>query len=265
MKEDFAMFMTRFTRLETGMRLGLSLALTVLAVETHAQGPAAAGAGGQDKIAALKESIAQNQAALKTYKWTEATEISLKGEVKKKQQKECRYGPDGKVQKTAIAGADQAPKEEKDSGRGGRRGGGAVKKAIVENKVDDMKEYMEKAAALVQEYVPPDPQKIQAAAAAGKISTQAASGQGGVSTLTIKDYVKAGDQLVLGFDPVAKKLRSYKVQSYVEKPKDDAVTLAVTFASLADGTNYPQQTVLDVAAKKINVKVVNSGYAKAGQ
>jgi hypothetical protein len=258
------MFMTRFTRLETGMLLGLSLALTLLAVETRAQGPAAAGAGSQEKIAALKESIAQNQAALKTYKWTEATEISLKGEVKKKEQKECHYGPDGKVQKTAIAGADQAPKEEKDSGRGGRRGGGVVKKAIVENKVDDMKEYMEKAAALVQEYVPPDPQKIQAAAAAGKISTQAASGQG-VSTLTIKDYVKAGDQLVLGFDPVAKKLRSYKVQSYVEKPKDDAVTLAVTFASLPDGTNYPQQTLLDVAAKKINVKVVNSGYAKAGQ
>src|SRR5262245_59794538 len=258
------MFMTKVTRLETGIRLGLVLALIVLAVETQAQGPAAGNADTQDKIAALKESIAQNQAALKTYKWTEATEISLKGEVKKKEQKECHYGPDGKVQKTTIGGGDQpAAKEEKDSGRGGRRGG-VVKKAIVENKVEDMKEYMEKAAALVHEYVPPDPQKIQAAAAAGKISTQPASGQG-VSTLTIQDYVKAGDKLILGFDPVAKKLRSYQIQSYVEKPKDDAVTLAVTFASLPDGTNYPQQTVLDVAAKKINVKIVNSGYAKAGQ
>jgi hypothetical protein len=257
------MFATKTTRMEVCVRLVLVLALIILAVETRAQSPAIANAGSQDKVAALKESIAQNQAALKTYKWTEATEISLKGEVKKSEQKECRYGPDGKVQKTVIAGGDQASKEEKDSGRGGRRGG-LVKKAIVENKVDDMKDYMEKAAALVHEYVPPDPQKIQAAAAAGKISTQPASGQG-VSTLTIKDYVKTGDKLILGFDPVAKKLRSYQVQSYVEKPKDDAVTLAVTFASLADGTNYPQQTVLDVAAKKINVKIVNSGYAKAGQ
>ena len=57
--------------------------------------------------------------------------------------------------------------------------------------------------------------------AAGKISTQPASGQG-VTTLTITDYVKPGDKLILGFDPVAKKLRSYQVQSYVEKPKDDA-------------------------------------------
>src|SRR5262245_44578248 len=255
------MFMTKVTRLETGIRLGLVLALIVLAVETQAQGPAAGNADTQARIAALKEAIAQNQAALKTYKWTEATEISLKGEVKKKEQKQCQYGPDGKVQKTLIGGGDQAAKEEKDSGRGGRRGGGVVKKAIVENKVDDLKDYMEKAAALVHEYVPPDPQKIQAAMAAGKISAQPASGQG-VSTLTITDYAKAGDKLILGFDPVAKKLRSYQVQSYVEKPKDDAVTLAVTFASLADGTNYPQQTVLDVAKKNVNVKIVNSGYAK---
>ena len=255
--------MTKTTSLEVGVRLSLILVLVFLAVETRAQSPAAANAGSQDRIAALKESIAQNQAALKTYKWTEATEISLKGEVKKTEQKQCQYGPDGKVQKTAVAGGNPAPKEEKDSGRGGRRGG-VVKKAIVENKVEDMKEYMEKAAALIQEYVPPDPQKIQAAAAAGKISTQPASGQG-VSTLTIKDYAKAGDKLVLGFDPVAKKLRSYQVQSYVEKPKDDAVNLTVTFASLPDGTNYPQQTVLDVAAKKLTVKTVNSGYAKVAQ
>jgi len=259
------MLASKITRLEKGIRVGIILTLGFLAGETRAQSPAPANAGSQEKIAALKESIAQNQAALKTYKWTETTEISLKGEVKKKEQKLCQYGPDGKVQKTPVAGGDQAAKEEeKDSGRGGRRGGGVVKKAIVENKVDDLKDYMEKAAALVHEYVPPDPQKIQAAMAAGKISTQPASGQG-VSTMTITDYVKPGDKLILGFDPVAKKLRSYQVQSYVEKPKDDAVKLAVTFASLADGTNYPQQTVLDVAAKKVNVKIVNSGHAKAGQ
>jgi hypothetical protein len=36
----------------------------------------------------------------------------------------------------------------------------------------------------------------------------------------------------------------------------------VQFDKLPDGTSYPQQTVLDVAAKKIQVKVTNSGYAK---
>jgi hypothetical protein len=59
-------------------------------------------------------------------------------------------------------------------------------------------------------------------------------------------------------------MRSLQVGSYVEKPKDDDVTLNVTFANLADGTSYPQKSVLDVAAKKIQVTVTNSGYKKAG-
>jgi len=246
----------------TGMKLKIRIGLLLLSLAPLAI--VAAQKPDPERIAALKQSIAENQAALKTYKWTEATEISLKGEVKKREQKECRYGPDGKVQKTPIGGGDAAEKKEEKGGGGRRGGGGAVKKVVVKNKVEDMKEYMEKAAALVHEYVPPDPEKIQAAAAAGNITTTPGA-QGGVAAITIKDYVKKGDSLALGFDPTAKKLRSYKVQSYVEDPKDDAVSLAVTFASLPDGTNYPQQTVLDVTAKKVLVKITNSGYAKAAE
>src|ERR1700751_6149147 len=71
-----------------------------------AQGPDNAAAK-QEKIAALKQSLADNQAALKQYTWTETTQISLKGEGKKQEQKQCQYGPDGKVQKTPIQGANQ--------------------------------------------------------------------------------------------------------------------------------------------------------------
>jgi len=42
------------------------------------------------------------------------------------------------------------------------------------------------------------------------------------------------------------------------------VKLNVTFATLQDGTSYPAQIVLDVAAKQIQVKVSNAGYKKAG-
>ena len=255
------MIITRNVR-STGVWLVAVVVLMSWVVSIAAQAPGQANAADrQQRIAALRETLAQNQAALKTYTWTEATEISLNGEVKKQEQKQCRYGADGKVQKTVMGGGNQ-PQQKQQEQAGGRRGGGRIKQAIVENKVEDMKEYMEKAAALVHEYVPPDGQKIQAALAAGKVSTQPAGAQG-LTTITISDYVKAGDKLILGFDPTAKKLRSYQVQSYVEKPKDDAVSLAVTFASLPDGTNYPQQTALDVAAKKIKVKITNSGYAKA--
>lgn len=211
----------------------------------------------QARTAAIKESLAQNKAALKQYSWIETTQVSMKGEVKKEEQKQCYYGADGKVEKTPLPGAE--PQQQRQPQGGGRRGG-RVKKAVVENKIEDLKEYLEKVAALVKDYVPPEPQNIQAAEAAGNVSVQ--PGAQGVVVLTIKNYLKMGDSLSLGFDTAAKKMNSYNVNSYVEKPKDDVVTLVVTFGRLDDGTSYPQQVVLDAKAKNLQVKITNSGYKK---
>jgi hypothetical protein len=232
--------------------------LTFLApLPVPAQNEAGAGSARQQKIAALKQSIAQNQAALKQYSWTETTQVSLKGEVKKTEQKECHYGPDGKVQKTPLG--NQAPAQQPQAG-GGR--GGRLKKQIVEKKVDEMKDYMERVGALVHEYVPPDPQKIQTAVAAGNVAVQ--PGSSGVAVLSFKNYLKQGDSLAIGFDAASKKITSYDVQSYLDDPQKDVVTLAVTFDSLPDGTNYPAKTLLNAKAKQIEVQVTNANYKKAG-
>ena len=210
----------------------------------------------QDRAAALKASLAENQAALRTYAWVETTQISLDGEVKKTEQKQCYYGADGKVQKTPVPGAAAAPAPDRggDSRRGGR-----LKQTIVENKVEDMKEYIAKVVALVHEYVPPDAKKIQAAQGAGSVTAPS-----GTQPLTVKNYLKTGDLVSIGFNADTKKLTSYTVSSYVEKPKEDDVALAVTFGALQDGTRYPQQVVLDIKAKKMQIKITNSGHKKAG-
>ncbi len=234
------------------MTTRIALLLPILVVSaTSAQAP-------EDRSAAIKEALAKNQAALRQYTWIETTTISLKGEVKKKEQKQCSYGPDGKVQKVPIPG-QSAPQQAQQEGGGGGRRGGRLKKAVVENKVEDLKDYMEQAAALVHQYVPPDAQKIQAAQSAGNVSVQPA---GGVTTLNVKSYLKPGDSLALGFDAAAKAMRTYAVQSYVEKPKDDDLTLTVKFNSLPDGITFPETVVLDVTAKKVVVNITNSGYKK---
>ena len=142
----------------------------------------------QEKVKAVKESMAQNQAALRQYSWTARTEISLKGEVKKTTESLCRYGPDGAVQKTPVA-APAAPAQAEPQGRK-KRGGGAVKNKIVENKKDEMQEYMERAVALIHNYVPPSAEKIQAAAGAGN----AALVPSGADQVQVKfsNYLKPG-------------------------------------------------------------------------
>jgi hypothetical protein len=254
------MSVTKLPGLRTSISFVLTINMMLIDAVIPAQQPGAA-AGKQELVAALKQSIAQNQAALKQYTWTETTQISLKGEVKKVEQKECHYGPDGEVQKTPIQSGDQ-PQQQEEQQTGGRgRRDGPLKKKIVEHKVGEMKEEMQKVAALIQAYVPPDQQKIQAAVAAGNVAIQPSQG---ITALTFKDYLKPGDSISLGFDPSTKKIQNYKVQSYLDDPKD-TVTLAVTFASLPDRTNYAQQSVVNVPGKNIQVEVTNSGYAKTGR
>ena len=54
-------------------------------------------------------------------------------------------------------------------------------------------------------------------------------------------------------------LSALSVATYLEKP-EDAVTLAVRFGTLADGTSYTAQTTLDAKAKNIRVVIENSGH-----
>ena len=55
-----------------------------------------------ERLAAAKEAAVRNQQALRSYSWVEKTELSLKGEVKNTKVDMCKYGPDGKVQKTSM-------------------------------------------------------------------------------------------------------------------------------------------------------------------
>jgi len=205
----------------------------------------------QARIADVKASLAKNQEALRMYTWQETTEISLKGEVKSRTQNACSYGPDGTVQKKLTS----TPPAKKDAPRG-------LKGKIVENKVDDMKEYMESTGNLIKLYVPPDPAKMQAAMQAGKGALSNPSA--GKAVLTFTDYALPGDKFSLTFDTTGKKIGAVNVNTYLDKP-GDSVTLAVNFTSLPEGPNYLASTMLDATAKKIQVKTTNGGYKLAGK
>ena len=205
-------------------------------------------------VAALKQNLAEGQKRLRQYEWVETTSISLKGEEKSRKQQRVYYGADGKLTKLPI----DAPQAQAQAASGrGRRGGGAIKGAIVENKKDEMKEYMEKAAALIQQYVPPDPAQIQKAKDAGNMTVKPQPD--GKVQVEFKNYVQPNDLMSIGVDAKAALLSALSVATYLEK-QEDTVTLNVLFATLTDATSYTAKTTLDVKAKNIRVVVENSGH-----
>ena len=202
----------------------------------------------QQKLAAVKEAAAQNKQKLRHYQWIETTQLTLKGDPKPPTRNSCLYGPDGKVQKTMIGAPPEQPS------------GGRMKQKVIAKKKAEMKDYMQDVKAVLGMYVPPDPQKMQAAFQAGKVSLNPVPG---AVNLVFADYAQPGDKLTLTFDSATKKIISLNINTYMGQEKD-VVTLQVQMASLADGTNYEQQTVLNATAKQLVVTTTNSDYQKLG-
>jgi hypothetical protein len=209
--------------------------------------PAADGQDLKEKLAAVKQAAAQNQQALLTYSWLEKTELSVKGEVKATKVDSCRYGPDGQVQKTPVV--EPPPPETK-------RG---LKGKIVAKKTGEMKEELEAAVALVHQYVPPAPDKIQVVMNAGTASLGQAGPQ--LVAFTFPGYVKQGDALKVTFDKAITSLRQIDVQTWLARP-DETVTLHVTMMSLPNSVSFPGSILLTIAKSQMQVRITKSNYQK---
>ena len=185
----------------------------------------------EQRIAALKKSMAHSQAQLRKYEWVETTIISHKGEVKSQKEQRCYYGADGTLQKLPIG--DPQPPEE----AGGR---GRLRERLVEKKKDEIQEYMERAAK-----------------SNGNVALR--PGDAGRVRVEITNYIKSGDMMAIDVDAAANRLLGLSVNTYMDTP-DDTVTLAVKLGTLDDGTTYTAQTTLDAKAKEMQVVIQNTGY-----
>jgi hypothetical protein len=201
----------------------------------------------QERVVALKASLAASQAILKQYEWVETTVVSLKGEEKSRQMSRCYHGADGKVQKIPLT--TPAPQKKKRGLRG----------KIVEAKKEELTDYMKEAVQLVKMYMPPDQARIEAAKAAGHASLTPMPGQR--ARLTFANYLKAGDSLALEVDLASNRPRSASVSTYLDSPKEP-VTMAVRFGTLDNNATYPASVALDAAGKNLKVTVENSGYTR---
>lgn len=225
------------------------VALTLIGAAA-AQTAGGASAELKQKLAALKQSTAANQQKLHKYQWTEVQQLTLKGEAKPQQQFLCQYGQDGKVEKYPMGPQEQPS-------------GGRFKQKMVAKKKAEMQDYLGDVKSLLAMYIPPNPQKIQQAAQSGNVALSRDAAAGLVN-LTFKNYAQPGDQMVIAYNTAAKTIANVNVNTYLGEAKD-TVTLMVSFSTLPDGTNYPEKTTLNLAAKQMVITTLNTNYHLFGQ
>jgi hypothetical protein len=229
--------------------VALTAAVAAVSVAARAQQGPMIREAIQRKLAAIKESAAANKAALRQYAWTETVVITARGEARPAKQFMCKYGPDGNVVRTPMG----PPQEQQKAG--------PLKQRMMEKARDEFEAEMQKIRATIGLYVPPDGQKMEQAFQAGNANIdRPGAGEGG---LDFKNYAKPGDSMALDFNMNTKKLAALNVNSYLDDPSQ-AMTLAVQFASLPDGTNYPANITIQVPSKNMAVNIANSNYQKVG-
>ncbi|HYI97407.1 MAG TPA: hypothetical protein VEX68_27970 [Bryobacteraceae bacterium] len=117
----------------------------------------------EQRVAAVRHAVQQNQSRLRGYQWLETTEVSIKGELKNRRQAECRFSADGRIQKTPVGapGAANKPK--------------GLKGKLAAGKIEEMENYIERLGSLVSRYLPPSPESMQAAFKSGRAAIDSSS------------------------------------------------------------------------------------------
>ena len=207
------------------------------------------------KMQELRDSLAFSKEQIKAYEWIETIVVERDGEQKARIQNRVYYGADGKVQKVQVSSTALQP-----SGRTPRGVRGAIRAKVVENKKEELTDYMKAAVKTVKLYVPPEPDKIKKAREAGKVSfTPLEPGKG--VRLDFRDYEKPGDNLSMEMDFANSRISGIAVKSHIDDPSD-VVTLNGRFQTLPDGTIYPARVVLEAPEKDMTIVVTNSGHRK---
>ena len=201
-----------------------------------------------DEVAAVRGMVAINLGALRQYKWTEHTEVRVKGDVKSSTDFVCRYDENGKLARTPINPAAEAKGQ-----------AASTSKRYMTRKKADMEDYIERAVGRMQNYAPPDPEQIDRVVREGRATLGKV--EGGQSEIKLTYYYEEGDTMVFRYDSASKELKSVRITSTLGSPKDP-VSMDVLFEQLPDRVNHMSTATLTAKSKKIEVVRKNSGYEK---
>jgi hypothetical protein len=204
----------------------------------------------QERIAEVKQAAAVNRQMLGQYTWTEQDIISLKGEEKKEEIYIVQLGPDGKPQKTPVDPSSVSDDERRRRGLRGR---------IIEKKTEEYKEYAESIKTLIQQYVPPDKDRLQQAYQQGNVMIGPQADAPAEYKLEISNYVKQGDNMTLVMDKAQKDLVSLTIATYLSDPSD-AINVNVQFARIPGGPNHVSSETINGVSKHLTIAIQNSSY-----
>ena len=204
----------------------------------------------QQRMAEVQESMTVNRLLLAQYKWMEQDTFSVNGDEKKEELYQVQLDANGNPAKIPV---DPGAVSAADRQQRGLRG------AIKEKKIEEYTEYMRDIQGLVEQYLPPQKDMLQAAYQQGKVTIGPMAGMPGEYRVIVANYVKPGDNMTLVMNREQKALVSLSISSYLSNAKD-AVTVNAQYATVPGGPNHVATQTINGVSKKLKITVTNVSY-----
>jgi hypothetical protein len=201
----------------------------------------------QEDVNLIKKNLVESKEKVKKYEWIETITAFVNGEQKSVKQNQCYYSVDGQLTKVATGGTTPAAKNPP-----------GIRGKIVENKKEEMGDYIEAALNKIKTYIPPNPETLQKIYAGGNVGIKILE-PGKKFKIEFPDYSQKGDMVSISLDKANKLLMGYSVSTFVEGPSDP-VSLIITLKTLPDGTSYPAEITFNSTSKNVKIVLTNSGY-----
>jgi hypothetical protein len=203
-------------------------------------------AGAQDVSGAVKitEARKANAALMHEYTWNSRTEILDQGQVKDTRIELVNYAPDGQLTRSLL-NDQSAPLP-----------GGFLRKAIAENKKQEMEQYLKGLQGLLEQYTLSTTGKVLDFMMSAHLAGPDA---GGLISMTGSNVVLPGDSLTIWTELSTRRTRRIQVTTFYQ---GDVAQLTATFNTLPSGLNYAAYAEATVPAKQLTVQVQNFNYSR---
>jgi hypothetical protein len=191
----------------------------------------------------LTGAMAENNKILRQYTYKQRTEVLLNGESRMTRINQVHYDAAGKRQLTLISetGGEEA------HGLGSR---------IINKKREEMKDYVMRLTALVEQYFPVDADKLRSMIPNAEIGPAANN----LMSVRIRNFLKKGDSVTLMVDPGTRKLSRLELNTNLDK---DSISMTTDLTTAASGPSYPSLTTIKAPAKNLEIRISSYELQKA--
>jgi hypothetical protein len=195
----------------------------------------------KDELAAIEHAELKNQTKLSHYTWQETQFISVNGEAVDYRQYAAKIGANGQYQRNLVTE---------------HTGQEAAFEPKAKDQLSQYGPYAEQLCELANQYTSLNSERLNEADSRGELVLLR---KDDLINITIKDYLKPGDSLVMTVNQHTHRLVTVQAKSYLNDPQE-AVTIQAEFAELPDGINHLATAEIGSASRHLRVKLTNWSY-----